>query len=114
VNEPSEVLDAFKTYFTTAQLSDVTDREIILTLRTKLDALGYYDEHEIDRVVKVVLDTNSKQKQLRKTARPSGWCVGQLKQVIVDRLEAYPTLYGVVKNSMEQGDSCFSWRCSSV
>ena len=70
VNEPSEVLDAFKTYFTTAQLSDVTDREIILTLRTKLDALGYYDEHEIDRVVNVVLDPNSKQKQLEAAITP--------------------------------------------
>ena len=70
VNEPSEVLDAFKTYFTTAQLSDVTDREIILTLRTKLDALGYYDEYEIDRVVNVVLDPNSKQKQLEAAITP--------------------------------------------
>jgi type I restriction enzyme R subunit len=70
VNEPSEVLDAFKTYFTTAELSDVTDREIILTLRTKLDALGYYDEHEIDRVVNVVLDPNSKQKQLEAAITP--------------------------------------------
>jgi type I restriction enzyme R subunit len=70
VNEPSEVLDAFKTYFTTAQLSDVTDREIILTLRTKLDALGYYDENEIDRVVNVVLDPNSKQKQLEAAITP--------------------------------------------
>jgi len=70
VNDPSEVLDAFKTYFTTAQLSDATDPNIILDLRTKLDALGYYDEYEIDRVVKVVLDPNSKQKQLEAAITP--------------------------------------------
>lgn len=70
VNEPSEVLDAFKTYFTTAQLSDATDPNIILDLRTKLDALGYYDEHEIDRVVKVVLDPSSKQKHLEAAITP--------------------------------------------
>ncbi len=70
VNEPSEVLDAFKIYFTTAQLSDVTDPNIILDLRTKLDTLGYYDEYEIDRVVKVVLDPNSKQKQLETAITP--------------------------------------------
>lgn len=70
VNEPSEVLDAFKTYFTTAQLSDATDPNIILDLRTKLDALGYYDEHEIDRVVAVVLNPNSKQKQLEAAITP--------------------------------------------
>ena len=70
VNEPGEVLDAFKTYFTTAQLADATDPNIILDLRTKLDALGYYDEHEIDRVVKVVLDPGSKQKQLEAAITP--------------------------------------------
>ena len=70
VNEPGEILNAFKTYFTTAQLSDATDPNIILNLRTKLDALGYYDEHEIERVVKVVLDPKSKQKQLDAAMTP--------------------------------------------
>ncbi|WP_153559234.1 type I restriction endonuclease subunit R [Roseimaritima sediminicola] len=70
VNEPSEVLDAFKTYFTTAELSDATDPYIILDLRTKLDALGYYYEHEIERVVNVVLDPTSKSEQLAAAIEP--------------------------------------------
>jgi type I restriction enzyme, R subunit len=70
VNEPDEILAAFKTYYTTAQLSDVTDPNIILDLRTKLDAQGYYDEFEIERVVKVVLDPESKQKQLDSAIAP--------------------------------------------
>lgn len=70
VNEPDEILAAFKTYYTTAQLSDVTDPNIILDLRTKLDAQGYYDEFEIERVVKVVLDPESKQKQLDAAIAP--------------------------------------------
>ncbi|QDV66074.1 type I restriction endonuclease subunit R [Crateriforma conspicua] len=70
VNEPAEILDSFKTYFTTAQLADATDPNLILDLRTKLDAQGYYDEHEIDRVVKVVLNPDSKQKQLEAAITP--------------------------------------------
>jgi type I restriction enzyme R subunit len=70
VNDPNEVLDAFKTYYTTAQLSDVTDQNIILNLRTKLDALGYYDEHEIDRVVNVVINPKSRQKDLEAALKP--------------------------------------------
>ncbi len=70
INDPSDILNSFKTYFTTAQLSDATDPNIILDLRSKLDALGYYDEHEIDRVVKVVLDPKSKQKQLEAAITP--------------------------------------------
>jgi len=70
VNEPDQILEAFKTYYTTAELSDVTDPNIILNLRSKLDALGYYDDNEIDRVVKVVLDPKAKQKQLEAAITP--------------------------------------------
>ncbi|MBM81272.1 MAG: type I restriction endonuclease subunit R [Planctomycetaceae bacterium] len=70
VNEPAEVLAAFKTYYTTAALEDVTDPNIVLTLRTKLDGYGYYDEPEIERVVDVVLNPNAKQRQLESAIRP--------------------------------------------
>jgi len=70
VNDAEEVLAAFKTYYETAELSNVTDPNIILDLRTKLDALGYYDEFEIERVVNVVLDPSSKQKQLETAITP--------------------------------------------
>ncbi len=63
-NDPGEVLEAFKTYYTTATLEDVTDREIVLDLRTKLDEYGLYDENEIERVVAVELDPNARQRQL--------------------------------------------------
>jgi type I restriction enzyme R subunit len=41
VNDSQDVLEAFKTYFTTAMLEDVTDPNIVLNLRTKLDAYGF-------------------------------------------------------------------------
>ncbi len=70
VNEPDEILKAFKTYYSTAQLSDVTDPNLILDLRAKLDALGYYDEHEIERVINVVCGPKPTQKQLEAAIAP--------------------------------------------
>jgi len=70
VNDPAQVLAAFKTYFTTAQLSDVTDPNIILKLRSKLDATGYYDDYEIERVVAVELDPKAKPSQLKSAIEP--------------------------------------------
>ncbi len=70
VNEPQEILEAFKTYFTTAELSDTTDPEIILTLRSKLDSTGYYDEPEIERVVNVVFSKSPTQGQLHAAIKP--------------------------------------------
>jgi type I restriction enzyme, R subunit len=40
VNEAAEILLAFKTYYTTAQLENVTDPNIVYNLRAKLDAAG--------------------------------------------------------------------------
>ena len=70
VNDPAEVLEAFKTYYATAELSDVTDPHIVLDLRAKLDELGLYDEHEMQRVVDVVLDPRAKQKRYEAAITP--------------------------------------------
>ena len=61
VNSADEILKAFKTYYATATLEDVTDPNLVFDLRAKLDASGHYDDFEVDRVVKAVLDPKSKQ-----------------------------------------------------
>ncbi|WP_312261294.1 type I restriction endonuclease [Candidatus Igneacidithiobacillus taiwanensis] len=56
VNKPEEILAAFRTYYETAELSGVTDPEIIFDLRTKLDAQGWYTEADIDAVARLVYE----------------------------------------------------------
>ncbi|WP_338430505.1 type I restriction endonuclease subunit R [Synechococcus elongatus] len=69
-NDPAEILAAFKTYYTTANLASATDPNIILDLKLKLDAQNHYDEYEIDRVVKALLDPSYKQSDLQKALEP--------------------------------------------
>ncbi|MFP5267021.1 MAG: UvrB domain 3-containing protein, partial [Acidobacteriota bacterium] len=64
VNDPEEILLAFKAYYATAQLADVTDPNLVFDLRAKLDAAGYYDDFEVDRVVAVELNPNARQSEL--------------------------------------------------
>ena len=64
VNDTEEVLAAFKTYHTTAELSATTDPNLVFNLRAKLDAAGHYDDFEVDRVVTVELNPNAKQSEL--------------------------------------------------
>jgi len=59
VNDAEEVLAAFRTYYETAELEAVTDPNIVFDLRAKLDALGFYDDYEVERVVKVVMNASS-------------------------------------------------------
>ena len=44
VNDTMEVLESFKVYYTTAELSGTTDPNLIFDLRAKLDATGHYDD----------------------------------------------------------------------
>jgi type I restriction enzyme R subunit len=70
VNEAEEVLAAFKAYYDTAALSNITDPHLVYDLRSKLDAAGFYDEFEVDRVVAVELNPNAKQSELAGALEP--------------------------------------------
>ncbi len=70
VNEPDDVLAAFKPYYETAELAGVTDPNLVYDLRAKLDASGYYDDFEVERVVAVELDPKAAQKQLSAAVEP--------------------------------------------
>jgi type I restriction enzyme R subunit len=70
VNDPTEVLASFKTYYTTAELSATTDPNLVYNLRAKLDAAGHYDDFEVDRVAAVELNPNARQSDLIKALEP--------------------------------------------
>ncbi|PSJ16211.1 type I restriction endonuclease subunit R [Nitrosomonas supralitoralis] len=79
VNDPEEILKAFKAYYDTAELSGVTDPHLVYDLRMKLDAAGYYDEFEVNRVVEVEFNPNAKQSDL----------IGALEPVVSRLLNRY-------------------------
>jgi type I restriction enzyme, R subunit len=70
VNDPEEVLAAFKTYHTTAELAATTDPNLVFNLRAKLDAAGHYDDFEVERVVAVELNPDAKQSELVAALEP--------------------------------------------
>lgn len=70
VNDPDEVLKAFRTYYETAELEATTDPNLVFDLRAKLDATGYYDAFEVDRVVAAELDPARTQAKLSSAIAP--------------------------------------------
>jgi type I restriction enzyme R subunit len=70
VNDPNEVLAAFKTYYETAELDGVTDPNLVYDLRAKLDAEGHYNDNEVDRVVNVEMNPNASQAELSAAIEP--------------------------------------------
>ena len=70
VNSSEEVLEAFSTYYETAQLESVTDPNLVFDLRSKLDSSGHYDDNDVDRVARVLASPRSRQGDLDAAIRP--------------------------------------------
>jgi len=69
-NDADAILKAFQMYYETATLEDVTDPNLIFNMRAKLDATGYYDEPEVDRVAAVELNPKATQGELQAAIYP--------------------------------------------
>lgn len=69
-NSAEDILAAFRTYYETAELEAVTDPDQVLDLRAQLDGLGYYDDVEVDRVVRVALSPKETHGALRAAIEP--------------------------------------------
>lgn len=70
VNSSEDILTAFRTYYDTAELEGVTDPNIVLDLKAKLDASGHYDEFEVERVATVEMNPGAKQGDLIAAIEP--------------------------------------------
>ena len=70
VNEPDDILLAFKAYYETAELSGVTDPNLVYDLRAGLDASGNYDDNEVNRVVEVEMNPRASQSELSAALEP--------------------------------------------
>jgi type I restriction enzyme R subunit len=70
VNEPLDVLDAFKDYYRKAELTALTDPNLIYDLVTKLDASGIYTMSEVEQAFDAALSggTNANSKVSAATA----------------------------------------------
>ncbi|MFN7812210.1 MAG: type I restriction endonuclease subunit R, partial [Planctomycetia bacterium] len=81
VNDTQEVLEAFKTYYDTAELATTTDPNLVFNLKAKLDGTGHYDDNEVDRVVRVEVNPSSKKADLIAAVTPvSQRLLGQFRE----------------------------------
>ena len=93
-NSADEVLKAFSTYYGAAELETVTDPNIIFDLRAKLDAAGFYDDFEVNRLATVLMNPQSKQGDL----------VGAMAPVADRLLKRYSGAQAARKAAVETDD----------
>jgi type I restriction enzyme R subunit len=94
VNDPVEILAAFKAYYETAELADITDPHLVFNLRNKLDSAGLYDEFEVNRVVEVELNPDAKQSDLIAALEP-------VRERIIGRYKAARNRFHVAQEKQD-------------
>ncbi|MDD1508130.1 type I restriction endonuclease subunit R [Pseudomonas sp. CNPSo 3701] len=70
-NTPQDILDAFLPYYTKAELSDVTDPQIIYDLQKKLDAEGIYHWQEVEAFALAFFDPKASASKLSYYCTPA-------------------------------------------
>lgn len=71
VNDPEEILAAFKTYFRDAQMSDVQDVNVVYDLKQKLDAMHLYEPSEVEAFATAIVDKNVTHERLFTLTQPA-------------------------------------------
>lgn len=93
-NSADEVLSAFATYYGTAELESVSDPNLIFDLRAKLDAAGFYDDFEVNRLAAVLMNASSKQSDL----------IGAMAPVADRLLKRFGAAQAAKRGAIEHGD----------
>jgi type I restriction enzyme R subunit len=70
-NEPQDILEAFLPYYTKAELTDVTDPQIIYDLQKKLDAEGVYHWQEVEAFALAFFDPKAQASKLSYYCAPA-------------------------------------------
>jgi type I restriction enzyme R subunit len=70
-NEPQDILDAFLPYYTKAELTDVTDPQIIYDLQKKLDVEGIYHWQEVEAFAMAFFDPKAAASKLSYYCTPA-------------------------------------------
>lgn len=71
VNEPDEILEEFKVYFQTAELSGVSDPNLVYEIMEKLNAVGIYQWVEVENFVEAYNNKRTKQDKLANICKPA-------------------------------------------
>jgi type I restriction enzyme R subunit len=70
VNDPEEILAAFKMYFRDAQVSDVQDANVVYDLKQTLDAANIYERSEVEAFADAIVDKNVTHERLYTITQP--------------------------------------------
>lgn len=70
-NDPDDILASFREYYTTAELSDVSDAQVVYDLQETLDAEGIYHWNEVEAFAQAFFDPKAQPSKLSYYCHPA-------------------------------------------
>ena len=107
-NQPKDILDSFLPFYRTAKLSGITDRNLVHTLREKLDQAGVYLWSEVEEFAKAYFDPKGKQASIQHPLKQAHERFKERKpeeqELFRGDLSSYVTAYDFLSQLVEYDD----------
>ena len=104
VNEPEEILAAFRTYHDGAEITEAQDPNVVYELKDHLDASGLYRTEEVDRVSKILLSELHATKASARLTNAVGPAVERFNARMVELNETISRWEVVSDRRLAEGD----------
>jgi type I restriction enzyme R subunit len=101
-NEPDDVLEAFRPYFKTAELDDVSDPNLIFELFEKLRESGVFQWHEVEQFCKAFYVKNKSNAAIANICKPA---VERWTKRYKSAAEAYKHARDIFERTKKSGDA---------
>lgn len=101
VNDPADILKAFKPFYKTAELADVSDPNLAADLKDKLDEQHIYYWDEVEAFVEAFFDPKSTQDVLLRHCRPA---VDRFKARYIEAMDVIRKAQQAVQHAKQSGD----------
>ena len=104
VNEIEDIKAAFEPYYTTSEIDDVTDPNIVYEIQTKLEGNGIFTNNDVENYAKAFFDPNGTQASMSSALKPViDKYKGQYKEILVLIKDKKEALKRAKKDNDEKG-----------
>lgn len=101
-NDPDDILGAFKPYYKTAELSEVSDPNLIYDLFEKLRSQGIFNWHEVEQFCNAYLQKSKSAAAIANICKPA---VERWKNRYKSSVEAYKQARDLLERAKKSGDA---------
>jgi len=101
-NEPQDILDAFQPYYQTAELTDVSDPDLVFDLSEKLRAAGIFQGSEVEQFCVAFYQSGKSDKALSTICKPS---VDRWTRRYQSAVDAYTDALNIFEETKKTGNA---------